>query len=38
MIPVHFDEANARMGPPEGMAESQVMTISAFVGEVKRAL
>ncbi len=34
MNPYQFPEANRRYGPPEGMAESQVMTIHAFAGVV----
>lgn len=31
MTPIQFPECNAMFGPPEGMAESQVMTIPAYV-------
>lgn len=34
MNPCQFPQANARLGPPEGFAESQVMTIPAFIGQV----
>lgn len=34
MQPAQFPEANARFGPPEGMAESQVRTIPAHVRKV----
>ena len=34
MNPINFPEANARFGPPAGVAESQVMTIHAFAGKV----
>lgn len=35
MIPHHFKQANARLGPPEDLEETQCMTISAFVGQVQ---
>ena len=34
MIPTDFPEANAKFGPPSDMAESQVKTIPAYVGQV----
>jgi hypothetical protein len=34
MIPVKFPEANIKFSPPEGLAESQVMTIHGYVGDV----
>lgn len=34
MIPVDFPEANVLFGPPEGLDESQCMTITAFSGKV----
>ena len=34
MTPVDFPQSNARFGPPDGVAESQVMAIRAFVGRV----
>lgn len=33
MNPVHFPEANARIGPPPGLTEAQVKTIYAHVGQ-----
>jgi hypothetical protein len=36
MSPTDFPECNARFGPPSEMAESQVMTISAYIGESKQ--
>lgn len=35
MIPTTFPEANVRFGPPDGMEESQVMSIPAHVCEAK---
>ena len=35
MTPVAFPEANSRYGAPDGLAESQVMTIAAFQHEVQ---
>lgn len=34
MSPVDFQESNIVYGPPEGMAESQCMSIRAFRGEL----
>ena len=34
MTPIKFKEANTRFGPPADLAESQCMTIPAFVGKV----
>lgn len=34
MNPVHFPEANARIGPPPGLTGSQVRTIYAHIGQV----
>jgi hypothetical protein len=36
MSPINFSQANFVFGPPPGYDESQVMRISAFVGEAKR--
>ena len=35
MIPIHFDQANARLGPPPDLEESQCLTISAYIGQAK---
>ena len=35
MTPTTFPQANTNFGPPPDMAESQVMTIPAFIGETK---
>lgn len=35
MIPVTFEQANTRIGPPPDLAESQCMAIPAFVGHVE---
>lgn len=35
MIPVHFPEANAKFGPPEGMGEGQVKTIHALIVQLE---
>jgi hypothetical protein len=35
MDPVKFPEANARLGPPATLDESQCLTIDAFVGKVQ---
>ena len=34
MSPVEFKEVNAKYKAPEGLAESQVMTIPAFRGDI----
>ena len=34
MIPLRFPEANTLFGPPEGLAESQVMPIPAYTGKI----
>ena len=34
MTPILFPEANVSLGAPEGLTETQVMTIPAYVGEV----
>ena len=34
MSPTAFPECNVRYGPPEDMAESQVMTLPAYRGQV----
>lgn len=34
MIPALFRGANAKFGPPEGLDESQVMTIPAYKGAI----
>lgn len=36
MIPVEFPECNKVFRPPSDMEESQVMSIPAYVGEVKQ--
>lgn len=36
MIPVHFPQENTHYGPPEGIAESQCMTIPACQRMVDR--
>lgn len=36
MIPANFRETNALFGPPDGMEESQVQKIPAYVGETKQ--
>jgi hypothetical protein len=35
MTPIKSKEANTQFGPPPGLAESQCMTIPAFVGKVQ---
>lgn len=34
MTPSTFPEANVRLGAPDGLTDTQVMTIPAYVGEV----
>lgn len=36
MMPVKFDEANCRFGPPSDADESQVQTIHAYRGVIER--
>lgn len=38
MEPVKFPQCNARYGPPEGYAESQIRTIHAFHGKAANSL
>ncbi|MDE2096204.1 MAG: hypothetical protein KGL39_03095 [Patescibacteria group bacterium] len=34
MIPVHFKEANCKFGAPPDLSSEQVMTVSAYQGQV----
>lgn len=34
MTPINFPEANKPFGPPQGLEESQVATIPAYIGEI----
>jgi hypothetical protein len=36
MTPTFFPEANKPFGPPIDMEESQVATVHAYIGEIKR--
>lgn len=36
MKPVNFPQATADLGPPPGLAESQVQTVPSFMGIVQR--
>lgn len=38
MIPATFPEANTFFGPPQGLTESQVKSIPAYLGEAQGSL